>query len=123
MATAARCTEEAAVSQLPLCVLHPILYGPEGMYVASTNSISNKAEWQAQLSTAQPAQHSTAQHSTAQHSTAQHKSAQRRGLLLLQLLDSGLGVTVEMVAKDGQSNQLKRACLILHLLLTHACKV
>ena len=69
------------------------------------------------------AQHRKAQHGAGQHITAQESAAQHRGLLLLQLLDSGLGVTVEMIAKDGQSNQLKRACLVLHLLLTHACKV
>jgi len=86
------------------------------MCIAITNSMASTA----QLSTAQ---HSKAQRSTAQHSTAQHSTAQHRGLLLLQLLDSGLGVTVEMVAKDGQPNQLKRACLVLHLLLTHACQV
>ena len=85
----------------------------------------SQTAWEAQLSTAQhsEAQRIAAQHSFLQHSTAQRSTAQHRGLLLLQLPDSGLGVTVEMVAKDGQSNQLKGACLILHLLLTHACQV
>ena len=68
VAKAARCSTEDCVSPAALCLVgvsHPISYAPEGgLYVASTNSITNKAEWQAQLSTAQPAQHRKARRST-----------------------------------------------------------